>query len=177
MSSCLLIKTDRVLYDEMIFAFDEEEIIINNIVPLASNIIKRESGIKVTLKECSPVYDNGSIVGVEGLFHIDMVVAIRRGDSLANLTLAYSFDKEFFSPLSKIEDAFIEAEDMARAVCRIVELVSDDQMLLTPGETPLLFHRLSVNMKLKLVVPNEQIFVNVCPSFEAKLNFISPPPT
>ncbi len=173
MNFCTLIKTERVLYDEIIFAHDTETIDISEEIPGGSSIEEESLAVLVTMTECTPVIDNGTITGVEGLFHIDMNVTILRPD-LPDLELGYSFFKEFEVPISKAGDAFFAPEDVERAICSIVDIKSHDTIVLNVGAEPTLFHDLTVAMKLKLVVPNEQIFVRSCPSTSASLTVLIP---
>ena len=162
MGFCQLIRVDRVLYDEIIFCIDEETIPINEEVTPGSSIDEENSKVQVTILNCSPVIEDNHITSVTGLLHIIKDVIITRPD-LPDLVLEYSFNKEFTCPLSKIEDAFIADEDVSKAVCRIAYITSYDEMTLSPGTEPSFTERLVASIKIKLVVPYEQLFVGTCP--------------
>jgi hypothetical protein len=164
MGFCTLIKTDRVLYDEIVFCRDEETVPISEEVPDGSTILTDQSRVTVTVVNCTPVVVGGVITAVTARIHIRKDIVIDRPDPLPDLTLEFSFVREFTCPLSKADHAFIAPEDVARAACQIVNITASDTLTLTTGETPSFNQVLVMASKLKLVVPHDQIFVGTCPN-------------
>ncbi|HBT17674.1 MAG TPA: hypothetical protein DEB05_12065 [Firmicutes bacterium] len=166
MGFCTLIKTDRVLYDEIVFCRDEETVPINEEVPAGSMILVDQSKVTVTVINCTPVVVSGVITSVTAQVHIRKDIVIDRPEPLPNLTLEFSFVRQFTCPLSKTPDghAFIAPEDVVRAACQIVNITARDTMTLTTGTSPSFHQVLVMAAKLKLVVPHDQVFVGTCPS-------------
>ncbi len=171
MGLCQRIKTDRVLYDERIFINETENAIPLGVKPAAGSTISRnKSSAEVAVVECDVVRSGSAITAVDVTLFIEKNIVVDQPGELPDLLFEFSFQKTFRVPLVKIGEATISPADAARADCQIVDMTATDVLTLTnPSSdtataTATVKDELVVAVKLKLVVPHDQILVALCPA-------------
>lgn len=169
MGMCEKIKTNRVIYDELIsgVVVDDETISLSKYTRANPvSIDESQTEVVVSVLECDLERDpqTGYITGkiTNLIIHIEKRVVINL-DAGEPLILQFSFNRRIPDfMLTKFNDAYITNEDLRFAHCQVHDFVPIDSLVLIP-EYRLLRETLIASFTIK-ISREDQMIVALCPS-------------